>query len=251
MRFSPSIIVVAILTVATCLSQTRTVDKSTDSPAVKLQRMPESLETRYALSAIPSRMRDNATVYLLDPDKGYVMSRNGTNGFSCIVVRSDWQFPTQKFRDDIFWPVCFDAEGSKTLLQDYLTTAELRAKGMDSKQVYDFLTKKFKTSDYTNPRRTGVAYMIEPIMRTFGSSDVPLTMNMPHYMFYAPNVKNSDIGGNPLGNYPFVLSMSPGRDDYIIMLVGEAEKAKIVEESKDLLNELCAYSKYLCTTEHA
>jgi hypothetical protein len=69
-------------------------------------------------------------------------------------------------------------------------------------------------------------------------------------MFYAPNVKNSDIGGNPLGTYPFILSMSPGRDDYIIMLVGDAEKEKILEEHKDLLKELCSYRDFLCTTEH-
>jgi hypothetical protein len=42
--------------------------------------------------------------------------------------------------------------------------------------------------------------------------------------------------------------MNPGRDDYIILLVGEAEKTKIIEDSKDLLNELCSYRNYLCTT---
>ena len=149
------------------------------------------------------------------------------------MVRSDWQFANRQFRDDVFWPVCFDAEGSKTLLQDYMTAAELRAKGMDSKQVHETIVKKFGTPDYPNPARVGVAYMIEPIMRTFGSSEIPLTMNMPHYMFYAPNVKNSEIGGNPLGNYPFILSMSPGRDDFIIMLVGQTEKTKIINESKE------------------
>ncbi len=38
---------------------------------------------------------------------------------------------------------------------------------------------------------------------------------------------------------PFILSMSPGRDDVIILLVGETEKAEILLESKDLLAELC------------
>jgi len=42
--------------------------------------------------------------------------------------------------------------------------------------------------------------------------------------------------------------MSRGRDDYIVLLVGEAEKAKILEDSKDLLNDLCSYREYLCTT---
>jgi hypothetical protein len=48
--------------------------------------------------------------------------------------------------------------------------------------------------------------------------------------------------------YPFMLSMSPGRNDVIIMLVSETEKEKIIAESKDLLNDLCAYKKYMSTT---
>ena len=88
---------------------------------MKLDRMPESLETRYALSAVPPHLRDAATVYLLDPDKGYYVSRQGTNGISCLVIRTDWQFPTRPFRNDVYWPVGFDAEGTKTLMQDFLT----------------------------------------------------------------------------------------------------------------------------------
>jgi hypothetical protein len=68
----------------------------------------------------------------------------------------------------------------------------------------------------------------------------------PHYMFYAPNVKDNDIGGKPFSQYPFVLPQGPGPHDVIILLVGEAEKGKILEESKGLLGELCAYRKYLC-----
>ena len=74
-------------------------------------------------------------------------------------------------------------------------------------------------------------------------------MNMPHYMFYAPNVTNEDIGGKPVSQYPFMLSMSPGRDDYLIILVGEAEKAKILAEFKNLLADLCAYRQYMCTND--
>jgi hypothetical protein len=187
--------------------------------------------------------------YVLDPATGYVLSHKGTNGASCIVVRSDWQF-TEPFRDDIFWAVCFDAEGSKTLLKDYLNAAELRAQGMDSKQVHEAVTKKLNKPDYPNPARTGVAYMIAPVMRGYTKAPEPVTMNMPHYMFYAPKVKDKDIGGNGFSKqYPFILDMSPGRDDYIIMLVGEAEKAKILQESQDLLAQLCSYRDYLCTTD--
>jgi hypothetical protein len=44
------------------------------------------------------------------------------------------------------------------------------------------------------------------------------------------------------------LRMSPGRDDVIILLVGETEKAAILTESKELLADLCSYRNYLCTT---
>ena len=81
--------------------------------------MPEALETQFALSAAPPHLREKANVYLLDPASGYVLSRRGTNGVSCIVVRSDWQWTEPPFRDDIFWAVCYDSEGSNTLLQDF------------------------------------------------------------------------------------------------------------------------------------
>src|SRR5262249_18451807 len=87
---------------------------------IKLEKMPQALENRFALSAIPSHLRAGATTYVLDPARGYVLNHKGTNGISCIVVRSDWQWADSPFRDDIFWPVCYDLEGSKTLLQDYI-----------------------------------------------------------------------------------------------------------------------------------
>jgi hypothetical protein len=248
MRFAWRIAFAGMLVSIACFARTANSEGSSDAPSAKLEGMPESLETRYALSAAPPHLRDSATVYLLDPAKGYVLNRKGENGISCIVVRSDWQWPDRPFRDDIAWPVCFDAEGAKTLMQDYIYAAELRAKGMDVKQVHHEVTKKFGTKGYANPARSGVAYMIAPVMRGFTNGTEPVTMNMPHYMFYAPNVTDADIGGKPFSHYPFMLSMSPGRDDVIIMLVGEAEKTEILDGSKDLLADLCSYRKYLCTT---
>jgi hypothetical protein len=57
----------------------------------------------------------------------------------------------------------------------------------------------------------------------------------------------ADIGGKPFSLYPFMLRMSPGRDDVIILLVGKTEKAAILSESNGLLADLCSYRNYLCT----
>jgi hypothetical protein len=248
MKFSKHIAMLGMLASLTCVAQTIKSDGSPNVSPPKLERMPESLEVRYALSAAPPHLRDGATAYVLDPSKGYLLHRKGTNGVSCIVVRSDWQWPDRPFRDDIAWPVCFDAEGSKTLLQDYIYTAELRARGMDEKQVHLEVTRRLGTKDFPNPARTGVAYMIAPVMRGWTDRAEPVTMNMPHYMFYAPGVTDADIGGKPFSAYPFMLKMSTRRDDVIILLVGETEKAAILSESKDLLTDLCSYRSYLCTT---
>jgi hypothetical protein len=251
MKFLAHIAVLGMLASVNSLAQTKPADTNAGPSPAKLERMPESLELRYALSALPPYLRDGATTFILDPAKGYVLNKKGTNGMTCIVVRSDWQYTVRPFRDDIYWPVCYDAEGSKTLLQDYFYAAELRAQGVEAKQVHTEVTKRFGTAAYPNPARAGIAYMLAPIMRTFGDSKVvdPFTMNMPHYMFYAPNVKDADIGGKPFSQYPFVLSMSPGRDDVIILFAGETEKGKILSESTDLLNELCSYRNFLCTNE--
>src|SRR5215813_5226271 len=59
-----------------------------------IEQMPAKLETQLALSALPSAMRDQATVFLLDPKKGYQLSRQGTSGVTCLVERTAWNRPT-------------------------------------------------------------------------------------------------------------------------------------------------------------
>ena len=231
-----------------CLAQSGSGKAAQSGSQIKLERMPESLENRFALSALPPHLRDSATTYALDPQKGYVVDRKGTNGFSCIVMRTEWSWPQLAFRDDIFVPICYDDEGSKKMLPVWMDAAKLRAQGLGPRQVYEETMKKFDNGTYQKPARAGISYMIAPFMRTYPSPDATevVTMSMPHYMFYAPNVKDADIGGKPLSQYPFALPQGPGPHDVIILLVGQAEKTKIVADSADLLSELCSYRKFLC-----
>lgn len=221
---------------------------SSDRVSPNLEKMPQSLEVRFALSALPPHLRGATTTYVLDPAAGYVLAEKGTNGFTCIVMRTEWAWPQLAFRDDIYVPICYDAEGSKKMLPVWLDAGRMRADGLTPRQVYGEIMNKFSDGTYQKPARTGISYMTAPLMRSYPAPDATqvMTMTAPHYMFYAPNVKDSDIGGKPLSQYPFVLPQGPGPHDVIILLVGEAEKAKIVADSADLLNELCSYRKYLC-----
>src|SRR5260370_27535271 len=80
-----------------------------------IEKMPANLETQFALSALPRAMRDKATVYLLDPTKGYQLSQQGTSGVACLLERTVWEWAA--FRNDIYIPLLYDAVGTKAHLK--------------------------------------------------------------------------------------------------------------------------------------
>jgi len=95
--------------------------------------------------------------------------------------------------------------------------------------------------------------MVAPVMLTVGPPDMKVhTMPMPHLMFYAPSITNEDIGAVPNLSlhssllYPFIDKQSIAEQSYMIQLIGEAEKAKIMADEKTLLDDLCAYLDFLC-----
>src|ERR1700721_2292092 len=84
----------------------------------KLAPLPRDLEIQLALSALPPHLQDNATVYVLNPDKGFEVARQGTNGFHALVARSGddtfrGTWPLTAYRDDILYPISFDEAGAR------------------------------------------------------------------------------------------------------------------------------------------
>ena len=69
-------------------------------------------------------------------------------------------------------------------------------------------------------------------------------MSIPHYMFYAPYAKATDIGGNSNDGGPILLGDGTSPHEYIIIPVGVMEKAKILEENNELLSRLSEYKSY-------
>ncbi|GAA0719432.1 hypothetical protein [Dokdonella soli] len=212
-----------------------------------IEQMPAKLETQFAQSALPPEMRDKATVYLLDPAKGYQRSLQGTSGVTCLVSRTEWD--QADFRNDIYVPFCYDAEGSKTFLKVIMDVATLRVQGMSPVALKAEIVKRYKNRTYKAPEKSGLSYMAAPIMRTWMPDGNVHTMPMPHLMFYAPNITNDDIGAVPASSSnfsPFVIKDGVAEQSYIIHLVGESEKAKILADEKGLLAALCTYRASLC-----
>ena len=218
----------------------------------KLEKIPVDLEKDYALSALPPHLRKGATVYLMDPVKGYYIAQKGTNGFICFITRTEWEWG--EFRNDLTMPISFDAAGAKAIFPVYHDVAAMRASGkFTAKQVRDIVIDRIRKGIYKAPSRPGVSYMLAPVMRGYPggpNNHQIMTMSMPHYMFYAPYMNDTDIGGD-INQGPFVnnpdntlLGDKKGPYGYIILPAGEVEAAKIVKDSGDLLKRLVAYRSY-------
>ena len=216
---------------------------------LSLKAMPESLEVRYALSALPPQLRDQAAVYVLDPAKGYRLYRAGTNGQHCFVQRTEWQFAD--FDHSVFFAICYDGGAAKSQLELEFDAAALRARGMSAPELKAEIERRLKAGRYAVPARAGISYMAAPVMRAHLGNDTAdktvATMYLPHVMYLAPNVTDGQVGGMtppPPSPYPFVLH--PGPMGVFVQLLGANESKQIVEREAQLVRDLCAYSADLC-----
>jgi hypothetical protein len=178
---------------------------------------PRDKEIEVALSAAPEHLRQGAAVYVLERN-GYVKIRESTNGFTCIVNR-DHPLSLK--------PVCFDAEGTATILPKILRVGELLVQGKPMSEIDAEIAEGFRTGKYISPRRSGVAYMLSGDIRNYNPRTGKVESFPPHVMFYAPNLTNADLGTTPEAleknpSLPFVAYQGP--HGYIIMLAGEKQK---------------------------
>ncbi len=251
MRTFQTILVIAGLLLSLTASAE---DKQTPKAMNKIEPLPRDLEIQLALSALPRHLRDGATVYVLNPDKGFEVARKGTNGFHAFVARigddtfrGSW--PLMEYRDDILYPISFDAAGSKAQMRIFFDAAEMQAMGTPPGELKKIMKKRYETGYYKAPKRVGISYMLSPILRTYynpeESGDRVPTMNYPHVMYYAPNVSDKDIGSGKLGGmYPFVIM--PGPLGYIIQPIDLTERAAINKEYDEMLERLCKIKEEWC-----
>ncbi len=141
-------------------------------------------EITLALSALPESLREGAGVYVLGP-KGYKLSRASTSGITCLVSRS---------RPDTLEPICWDREGSETILPLALAKAEWQAGGATEAEVTRREAEGFASGKFRAPKRGGVSYMLSAENWVFNGQRV--VRYHPHVMMYAPYLTNADIGAN-------------------------------------------------------
>ena len=206
----------AVLTVAMLLSLPLRGQQPKPAESGLPPLLPAEREIALAESAAPAEIAREATIYALKRG-GYVVAREGTNGFSCLVVRS---FPnTQE-------PECLDAEGTATILPRILDAARYLQEGLGREQVRRKIAEGFLTGKYRAPRRAGISYMLS--CENYVPIDEEGTRVIhypPHVMFFAPNLTDADLGKRPRDPWmPFVVGEGSPHA-YIIVRVGEDASA--------------------------
>jgi hypothetical protein len=224
-----------------------------NSKASKVEPLPRDLEIQLALSALPPHLRDSATVYVLNPDKGFEVARKGTNEFHAFVARTGddtfrGSWPFTKYRDDILYPVSFDKAGVTAQMRVIFDAAEMQAKSTPPGELKKIIQDRHNGEFYKAPERAGISYMLSPVFRGYinpEENDSVATLSIPHVMHYAPNVSNEDIGGGkPGGMDPFVIFHGP--HGYTIQFLGLTERAAINKEYEEMLAKLCKIKEVWC-----
>jgi hypothetical protein len=227
--------------------------QSNQAPTSGIEALPRDMEMELAASALPKHVRDNATIYVLDPRKGFEVARKGTNGFHALVARTGddafrGSWPLDRYSDDQLYPISFDSAGAKAHMQVFLDAAQAQAKGMPPNELKALMQERFKTGHYKPPARAGISYMLAPIMRTYDDPETSPKMSTashPHVMYFAPNVSGKDIGSGELGGmYPHIIM--PGPHGLIVQALDTKEKAAINKQYAALVQKLCKLKQTWC-----
>jgi hypothetical protein len=179
-------------------------------PAREEAVMTREGEIAEALAAGPPAVAEGAGVLILGP-QGYEPARESRNGFHCLVGRS---VPGS------FEPMCFDAEGSETLMQAVLLEASLQAQGMAPDEVERHVAMAWAQGRLRAPRRAGINYMLSPRNRVPVDAQGSVRPYRPHVMIYAPYLHDRDLGS---GEGSPVFMINPGEPGaYLIVPVADA-----------------------------
>lgn len=211
--------------------------------------LPLELEVELALSALPSDLREDAAIYIRDPNDGFVLYREGSNGWMTFVARTsprfyeaEWDFG---WPSDVIIPQAHDEVGQAHHVKPYFDLALMRIAGTPADEAKAVMRQRFEDGTYTAPEKGGLSYMLAPIHRAYlapAQSDRLITVSFPHHMPYAPNMPTSRLGTMDPHFRSGTLDhggQDTGPHGYMYFMVQPDQVAAIQEEYAELLTKLC------------
>ena len=229
--------------------------------ADELVELPRDLEIELALSALPKALRDEAAVYVRDPQEGFVLHREGTNGFSTFVGRTsvrfyeaDWAYD---YPSDQLIPIAYDRVGMAYHAKPWFDLERMRIDGLPPEEAKRTLRQRFRDGTYRAPHKGGLSYMLAPVHRAYmapAASDEVMTVSFPHYMPYAPHIVPEALGAmDPMGRAG---ALDHGGEDagphgYLYFMAPEDQARAIRKEHAGMLDRLCGLHANWCLPDEA
>jgi hypothetical protein len=172
-------------------------------------------EIALARSAAPPSVSGDAEVLALGPH-GYVSAAPGKNGFVCLVERA-W---FSGLADDGFWnprlraPVCFNPEGARSVLPNFLKRTEWVLAGATQAQIRMRTRREMAAGRFRQPEIGTITFMMSKGGYLGDDAGGPWH---PHLMFFMPPIPTSDWGADLPGSR--VYSTEAGIDPYTMFYV--------------------------------
>ncbi len=155
---------------------------------VKPDPLPDAEEIALAMTAAPAEISSKAAIYAVRGGREVVM-REGTNGAACMVARD--------LHEGSLYPICFDAEGTRTRLRRELLELRLRMAGDSEEEVKRKVAEAYRTGALESPRAITVAYMLSPRQVLFSSPEASgfrVGAWWPHLMIMGPGLSAKSLG---------------------------------------------------------
>jgi hypothetical protein len=150
--------------------------------------LPDSEEIVLARSAAPAEISGAAAIYTVSAGKA-VQLRAGTNGCSCMVARD--------LHEGSLYPICFDVEGTKSVLPRELMEVSLRSIGRPEDAIAKAVDSAYQAGALRPPAALAIAYMMSSRQVLFSSplaDGVRVGAWHPHVMLYVPNATAEQLG---------------------------------------------------------
>lgn len=179
-------------------------------------------EVALARSALPSVLRESASVYVLGA-KGFAQLEKRTGDYTCIVARN---------HQDSLIPQCFDPPGTRAILPKLLDEGALLRAGKSFLAIMETIDKRLADGHYQPVDQPGLVYMMSPYNFIYARNAQRVVHVHPHVMFHAPHIKAKALGSSVMDGMrnhglPFVID--EGVHGYMITMVDEAADSAEVD----------------------
>jgi hypothetical protein len=166
-------------------------------PSFSQYLMNTNAEVALARSAAPPSISRDATILVLTAH-GYVVARNGTDGFVCMVDRS-WDGPfdwPEYWNPRIRAAGCMNSVTARTIVPMAKLRARLAIDGKLPVEIANAVKTAFADGEIPAMRSGGVCYMMSA--RSYLTDAPP--HNMAHIMFYFPISSDVPLGAGVAGS---------------------------------------------------